>query len=877
MSFEEALALVRLMLDRGVARDTAIDNPAIPEEYRQRIREELDREANVLLEPARMLVADPRRGEWLRQIDRSAWYYWPTLRTYLLGEKGWQAAAVRSLDETTDRVMAQLAEPTDEQFDVRGLVLGYVQSGKTANYTALIAKAVDVGYRLIIVLSGIDNGLRRQTQVRLKSELVGYPDNRPRVVRLPPIGRQWHEFTRDDFNGDFRPGYTNPAALQGPQPVLLVVKKNGPVLRRLLAWLNQASEDIRRNIPVLLVDDEADQASVDTRGTYQLEADPLPADYEEPSVINGLIRDLLGMFSRKAYVAYTATPFANILIPHDAYDPDRQNDLYPRDFIVDLPRPEGYFGAEDLFGRFDRATGQQLPGLDIVRHVSDEDLQLLDAGNIPPSLEGAILDFVLAGAARTQRGQAEAPATMLVHTSSRILEQSLLAGRIDARFGELRDEWRYHREHGIRDRLHERWEAEFRPVTRARYLDRDVEFAAIEPSVGPFFESVQVVEVNSETGSVLDYEREPSLKAIAVGGNRLSRGLTLEGLTISYFVRRTVMYDTLMQMGRWFGFRRNYDDLTRIHTTLELAGWFNDLALVEHDLREDIRIYETQNLTPLQLGARILQHPAMLVTSRVKQRFASTITVAQSYAAQVLQTVKFPFSRPDDLLAMLDENLAATREFVASMGGYREWADGGAVWTGVSPELVLEFLSSYRVDEQARSLSLPLIRAYIERQLELDELIEWTVALKGRVSRDRRLGEADWGLDRPIFQMTRTRRAADHNSLGVLTEPGDEQVGMTEDERAAVAAIQQEQGIGPNPAARQVRSARNGLILLYAVSRYSGYDLREGSPRIPLFEAPEGDRARDIVGLAISFPRSDRAQQVFGQYVVGTVGWRPME
>ena len=204
---------------------------------------------------------------------------------------------------------------------------------------------------------------------------------------------------------------------------------------------------------------------------------------------------------------------------------------------------------------------------------------------------------------------------MLVHTSSRIVEQNVLAGRIAIRFGELRDEWRYHREHVIRSRLRDRWEADFRLVTRARYLDRDVAFDIVEPFIGPYFESVQVVEVNSSTGSVLDYEREPALKAIAVGGNRLSRGLTLEGLTVSYFVRRTVMYDTLMQMGRWFGFRCNYDDLTRIYTTAELAGWFSDLALVEHDLREDIRIYETQNLTPLQLG----KNPTASSDARDKQ------------------------------------------------------------------------------------------------------------------------------------------------------------------------------------------------------------------------------------------------------------------
>src|SRR5205814_1374450 len=179
---------------------------------RERIREALERDENLVLEPARLLVAMPRRDEWLRQIDRSTWYYWPRLREYLLTVGEWAASAVRSLDEVTDRILGQLAASSTAQFDVRGLVLGYVQSGKTANFTALIAKAADVGYRLIVVLSGVDNGLRRQTQIRLKRELVGYTDNRARAVRLPPLGQQWHEFTREDIDGDFQAGHANHAA-----------------------------------------------------------------------------------------------------------------------------------------------------------------------------------------------------------------------------------------------------------------------------------------------------------------------------------------------------------------------------------------------------------------------------------------------------------------------------------------------------------------------------------------------------------------------------------------------------------------------------------------------------------------------------------------
>ncbi len=879
---QQALRTARAMLDLGHPRELILNNPLIPPELRDFVLTELQRDENFPLTPARALVADLNRPDWLRGLDRSTWHYWPTLRQFLLASKGWQSSAIRSLDDSSDRILRQLAPPSTEQFDIRGLVLGFVQSGKTANYTAVTAKAADAGYRLIIVLSGIDNALRRQTNSRLKRELVGYADNRPTAVHLPPMGRQWHEFTRDDLNGDFQPGFANHAALQGSQPVLLVVKKNGAVLRRLLRWLDEAPTEVRRDLPFLLIDDEADQASVDTRGTYQDEDDPPDPDYEPPSIINGLIRDLLHRFERRAYVAYTATPFANILIPHDTSDPRVGNDLYPKDFIIDLPKPPGYFGAEEFFGRMD-ATGTNVDGLDVIREVTDADIATLEHGQIPDSLVTAILDFILAGAARSQRGDGDTPATMLIHTSQLIVVQGQLRRLVTDKFSQLRDEWRYQRTHGIRERLRERWESEFRPVTRSRHPDREVDFEAIEPRVGPFVEAVQVKEINSSTGEVLDYEREPSLKAIAVGGNRLSRGLTLEGLMVSFFIRRSVSYDTLMQMGRWFGFRDGYEDLTRIHTTAELEGWFNDLAFVEHRLREDIQVYESMGLTPHQVGMRIWQHPTMQVTSPLKRRFASSTTIAQSYSLALEQTFKFPLRRPDDLAVQAEANRLAVRDLVTRLGPSNlQFADDkGPVWTGVSADRVLEFLRNFRVDDETRSISLPLICAYIERLQDLGELTNWTIAVRGRETRDATLGTADWALPGgPVSQISRSR-LGETDSVGVITSPGDEMVGLSRELRIqATALVKAAQAEGKtkseNSAVREIRPASDGVLLLYPISRFSGSDLPDGGGRRPLFENPNAPQARDLVGLAVSFPKSNQPQSVEA-FLQGTVCWRPVE
>lgn len=875
---QQALKTARANLELGHSLELILSSPFIAPGLREFVRTEIERDQNFTLAPARTLVADPNRADWLRDLDRSAWYYWPALRQYLLTVKGWTTAGLRSLDDSSDRILRQLARPSTEQFDVRGLVLGFVQSGKTANYTAVIAKAADAGYRLVIVLTGVDNGLRRQTNIRLKRELVGYSDNRPGAVHMPPMGRQWHEFTLPELDGDFQPGYANHAALQGTQPVLLVVKKNGPVLRKLLRWLDDAPVDIRRSLPFLLIDDEADQASVDVRGTRQVEDAPPDPDYEPPSVINGLIRDLLLRFDRRAYVAYTATPFANILIPHDTVDPRLGNDLYPRDFIIDLPKPPGYFGAEEIFGRMDSDTGEDRGGLDIIREVTDADMVALEQAQVPESLNTAILDFVLGGAARAQRGDGAAPATMLIHTSHSIEVQSGLRRLVLEHFAEIRDQWRYHRGHGIEKALQTRWDNEFRRITGGLHPERSVPFGSIKSFIGPFLEAVQVREVNSDAGDVLDYEREPSLKAIAIGGNRLSRGLTLEGLLVSFFIRRSATYDTLMQMGRWFGFRQNYEDLTRVWTTAELAGWFSDLAFVEHQLREDIQIYEGQGLTPAEVGMRIWLHPSrqMQVTAPPKRRFASSTTTSASYSLSLQQTFRFPLRDLENLAVQAEANRLAVRELLPSLGAPSNLTDSkGPIWTGVPVDRILSFLAAYRVDAEARSVSLPLLRTYIERLRDAGELLAWTVAVRGRETADPTLGRVDWASPTgPIAQVGRTKLKSHPESLGVITEPGHEAIGLSP-ELAPRMQQYRDAGDSENVAARKVRPSGEGLLLLYPISRFSGHDKPPAPAREPMFAEPRGTLSRDLVGFAISFPEATQPQRTEA-YVSGTAPWRPI-
>jgi hypothetical protein len=859
---------------------------AVPAEYREAVRARFEEEVAQPIRPASILSGTGGPREWFQHWDPSSGYYWRRLRSYLLDRVGRTNPEVESLDDSTDKVLSHLDDPRPggpNEFQTRGLVLGHVQSGKTANYSALIAKAADLGYKLVIVLSGIDNGLRQQTQRRLNKEL-GLQRNEG--VGEPEPGMRWIGLTNAELGGDFQPGTVGHNVLQGNEHVLAVIKKNATVLRRFIEWI---SEGAPPGLPVLVVDDEADQASINTGGNRALrdEGDP-PQEEIEPSVINGLIRRLLRSFRRVGYVAYTATPFANILINHEAIDREVWEDLYPKHFIVNLPRLPGYVGAERLFGR-DALPGDEpdgVEGMNVVRTVSEVDRASVVPGpgqadvfepQMCESLRDAFLDFVLAMAGRAQRTGADHPASMLIHTSHRTLIQNRMGDLAREHVSVLRQQWRYNRE-SILPELENRWEREFRPVIVSTDVTRDVPFAAIEEHIDRLFrDPLRVIVLNSASTDVLDYEADPNLKAVLIGGNRLSRGLTLEGLVVSYYVRNAGTFDTLLQMGRWFGYRENYIDLTRLWTTDDLAGRFASVALAEEELRREAERYQQERLTPVDFGLKIRAHPAMLVTAANKMGAARQIS--QNYAGRLLQTITFRFEDR----AWLQRNLDAARTFLGRLGRPGQIEDSRYIWDGVSPREIDDFLAAYSIDPRSGSMDAGAIRQYISQQTEQDELIRWRVALisQGSARDTEDLGVPSVPRVNTIF---RTRERSNPRSIKALINPatadgrvgaGDEEIGLTlaQIERARVnarAGVIRTFG----DALRAERDRREGLLLLYPISRFST-PRGNSDTRIPLFENVERDGCT-VVGLALVFPASDSAATI--EYIVGSVGeWQGQE
>ncbi|MFE0458191.1 Z1 domain-containing protein [Kitasatospora sp. NPDC058965] len=753
---------------------------------------------------------------------------WPPFEGLLRRSLG--AEATSKIDEASTRVVAMLDHPATPTFRSRGLVVGHVQSGKTSNFTGVVCKAADRGYRMFIVLSGIHNSLRRQTQARLIRDVVN--QNKP----------SWHQITSTEH--DFVPPPNAQSFLASKdQTLLLVVKKNAFVLRKLRDWLEQAQEQLG-NCPTLIIDDEADQATLATRR------------------INPLIRDVITRLPKVCYVGYTATPFANLLT-----DPLDHEDFYPRDFILSLPRGADYQGPETLFGRhpLDGEDPAVVPGgLDMIRTIPDDELddlrpkkQSAAAGFAPlitKSLRRAALWFWLSTAARHARGQQAKHSSMLVHAHSdtrvhdsygaplRELQEAVSAGLTD-RDPVLIDEFR---------RL---WEEESGRVSPTLFGNPVIGFDDLPEQLTNVVRTTKIVMDHYRSTDRLDYDSGP-VNVIAVGGNTLSRGLTLEGLVVSFFVRSSNVYDTLLQMGRWFGYRPGYEDLPRIFMPEETRRWFMHLATVEEEMRREIDRYLTEHRTPLELAVRIRCHPKMRVTAPSKA--GSAVRAAASYGEQLVESHYFP-RLPDDLASKWHEtNADAVAELLdaAALEGRSDPAvpAGRALWREVPAARVVDFLGSYQFHPKSVEASSDLMREYIRRRNENGALATWNIGVVGSsVKKDSSAVPLPGGIT--VARVTRTQlKATAHDDVAdikTLTGSRDEALDLVipEDEKSLNRTKLQDLRVRQQP--------ERGLVLLYPIDAKSEVPVRtlNGEKTEVPGRAPLDAPGEVVWGAALIFPR----------------------
>jgi hypothetical protein len=771
----------------------------------------------------RIVGTVPVRPNWTSRLISESWYWWARLEALLRADPKWASDQVDSVAAESLRILRHMHDPMSPYpFQGRGLVVGYVQSGKTANYTAVAARAVDAGYRIVVVLSGIHDSLRNQTQKRLEQELAGCQSGGGAQVNFES---EWHTLT--STNEDF--AEQDVSILQSPVPFLAVVKKNFAVLTKLDRWLQSAAGYLAE-MPVLLIDDEADQASINTKSNRP--PDPTVSDEDDsddnqaPSKINALIRSILARTPKAAYIAYTATPFANILINPDAVDRRVGDDLFPKDFVIQLPRPEGYTGTEELFG-------VQAQGRDVLRKVPEEDVQALRAkrghkmaevvieqqrDGLPTSLSDALISFCLAGGVRILRsGFAGNGHTMLVHVSQRTDDQERIASAIRGQV-EL---WREAERQGQRlDALFASVWDKFKVGIDAPADDPTVIQAGIA-----VLRQLVILVLNSVTGENLEYDEKPGRHIIAVGGNRLSRGLTLEGLTVSYFLRTASMCDTLLQMARWYGFRRGYEDLIRIWTTDGIARWFSELALVEQSMRDSITALARAERRPDQMAIRLRAHSDLLLTARNKAGTASAIR--DSWAGEHPQTTLLPLSEPQKLQA----NRALADEFLSAVPLSLR-CHGGLLARDVSADFVCAFLRAYGVNEDIVAFRSDQLADWIVERATVGELIDWSVFVASPpTTREISIGGQRIGLVR--------RRRISSESIGILIDPRHEGVDL----RGGPDAYKRESGTYDAEAMRAARPASQGLLIIY-----------------PLDGADLGiDHTDVVIALALSLPNTSDA------------------
>ena len=841
---------------------------------------------------------------WLPEADRDSWRFWPRLSDYLRRVDRLPPAVLEELDSSTDQTLERLESPNrSDRWDRRGLVVGQIQSGKTTHYTALAAKALDVGYQIIIILAGTHNNLRSQTHERLDRYLIGR-DSAALVetlrrkgtvnvtVGLIGVGEDDRKLAKPDLpftiltcttsaeDGDFRTRVANQVGFQVSQGsrLVMVVKKNATILNNLIRWIRAQNtvsaverSDARISAPALVIDDEADHASVNTS------RDP----DDDPTTINRRIRKLLISFNRVGFVGYTATPFANIFIGVDANHAEYGPDLFPRSFIINLKAPSDYIGPGLVFGHpGDESAGipeesalpMYVPVHNSASWLPDKHDKTQIPGRLPSSLKEAVRLFVLVCATRSCRGSVDVHNSMLVHATRFVNVQGRVAEQLDTELVGLRNiicSASKEIAGETKARMEDIWcrlVLEPHEQFHLRLGDRCGPLPAwkdVWKKAMTAVQRIRVMRINGSSTDTLAYTRDPKgIYVIAVGGDKLSRGLTLEGLSVSYFLRTSNMFDTLMQMGRWFGYRPGYADLCRVYTTPRLYMAFQEIALAMDDLRGDLDQMADAGKTPEDFGLRVrTPSDGLLITAANKMRLGEEVAVR--FAGELVQSLEI--ARTGVRAEEIREN---TRKFISSLGSPERHVRGAPsshfLWRGRTAAEVLEFLSGYEAYSTSSFNShCDALRRYIREQVGKNELTDWTVAVMSKQNGPQiTIGN----INPALVYRYRRNGATDptrFSTKAVVGGRADEAIDLLEEEfeqaiRKSPPNAKKPSGRPDLPSMLQIRAARpakRGLLLIYLLED------REG----------ENNRIEFIPAVAISFPDSRTAQPL--AYTVGEV-WR---
>lgn len=761
---------------------------------------------------------------WVYKTNNSGRYA-EAYAEYLIN-KNWNPAIVNTMmNSDATKILGLLQDPTSEgSWNRRGLVIGHVQSGKTANYLGVITKAADAGYKFIIVIAGIHNNLRRQTQERIDEGFIGRSsDPNHRVNIGVGLNHDYqHPATLTNIHDDFN---AQTAAKMGWQlndfskPIILVIKKNVNTLNALYLWLR--SMNVQGNgriydVPMLMIDDEADNASINTN-----------KEDIAPTKTNALIRSILGLFSKSCYVGYTATPFANIFINPDAFgDEEVREELFPKDFIYSLDAPSNYFGPDYVFLNENNSSKVLREIDDCESHIPFSHKKDSNIDKLPPSLHKALNVFIVARAIRNLRGQAHSHCSMLINVSRFVEIQRTVKSLIDLEVSRIKNAVKsnYMMPETISDKNY--YMKSLKDAFVVEYADLGITWNNIKLELNNVFENFRTFLVNSKSDDVLDfsaYDRNnESLTAITIGGLSLSRGLTIEGLTVSYMYRNTKMYDTLMQMGRWFGYRPRFEDVCRVYLSADSIDWYTHIALASEELRQQISLMRQSGLSPRDFGLYVQSHPdRLMITAANKMKTGTKFVINQNLTRRLVESTVLPV---DQEVNRINEELISTY-WKNKFDGIATRTQKGYFISDVSTNIIEDFLLSFRTEGKTvtdKEIVVKYLRAINDKfpksdvlliSVGKDDLSDYVLGVQKRACKN---------IEKGLWKLSKNR----------LASRGDEKLGLTDKQlnEACLLANTESNSLPLNDA--YYRDVRNKPLLMLHVLEPKDNDDLKGA-RIP--------------------------------------------
>ncbi|MGO2300845.1 Z1 domain-containing protein [Psychrobacter sp. AOP7-D1-15] len=809
------------------------------------------------------ILDDQEAIPWLQSVPSDE-YYSDRYYEHLSTEGNLPSKVISVMKSTNREILERLGNPNiDTPFKRQGLVVGNVQSGKTANYLSLINLAADYGYKLIILITGIHNNLRSQTQKRVNDGFIGYDGERQKYVGVGESidpdtialikANQPHCFTTvtDDFNGKTRAS-TAVRPESAKNPVIMVVKKNYHTLDNIIEWLRNNDDGQRFiNTPALIIDDEADNASINTS-----------KNPNETTRINGQIREMFNLFKQGSYIGYTATPFANIFIDPDDYDQAKADDLFPKDFIFTLEAPSNYVGAKEFFLNDNGEPNYDSPYIEFIDDNEStiplkkpKDFEIVE---LPKSLIEALYEYLVSIVLKKVRLVGNQHTSMLINVSHKTQEQKDVFGLVSQEYEEIRRAIKYL---GAKDQ-NERIQNHHLAALYRKYIKH-----SDECSVDEFFEHLQkIIEtikvkiINSASDDKLDYDSyADGLNVIAIGGYSLSRGFTLEGLTISYLIRNTAMADTLLQMGRWFGYRDRYRDLCKLYIPDASFEWYAFIAQSIEELRKEFIIMEQNNLTPSEYGLKVRNsNTGLLITAKNKMRHAEAVTLSESFSESSFTLRGIALDGLDQQRRLFTSFGAAINNQYGLHGAYSYNKEENHklffLANDVSVNDIIGLLSNYEYSIDDIDRKQALYTYILDRK---DEMATWDVVIHKSF--------LDAQASSQLRTFTKSCYHQDHvktaDGGGRILRPWEEAFGLTKDQYDR--AERQRETAGILQTAKFYRKNRDKPLLVL-----KSLDLKKRQKNA------EGENEDKLVfshvpAFAISFPKSDNHQPV--SYVVNKV------